>query len=1400
LTKSGAFVKSRFPLVSLCIVALFGCAFGQTFEINNGQPSTPGKQKKQPANGDTPQSGTNFGWGSSIEVSRQVHAAQDAINKGDYAGAVTFAERAANAAPQNAELWFLLGYAARLSERYQTSIDAYNHGLKIQPNSVRGLAGLAQTYAKMGRGSEAEKLLQRVIEANPKDANNLQLAGELMLNSDPGRALDLLKRADAVQPSAHTDLLIANAYNREGNPTESTRYLERAKSRAPRDPDVVRAIAGQYRDQGKYEQAIATLEALHSKSIDVQAELADTYQLAGKQQDAANLFSRLAKSAKGNLGLDLSAAQAWVNLGRIDEANAFLGDARQIDPNSYRLHAILGQIAESQDRLADAREEYNQALQHLPPGVPEGQLYPIELRLNLYELTLRQDDQAAAKQQLDAAAAAIRSAQVSESARPELLRLRAAVEMAAGNLDAADKDLKEALALAPANLNSLLNYGSLQWKLGQKGAARDTFTKVLEVDPKNRTALSSLGYLARDKGDNKLAESYFMRAAGAHPGDYTPHLALGDLYASLGNYRAAESAYEQAYQGLQSNAMIVAGGANAALLAHNLDLAKRWLERAQGAMNDVPQVMRERERYLTLTGDYAASADLGRKVLEKMPNDRQGVVYLVYDLFYLGEYNEAMALIYKYEPQFRNDKDLALVAGYVHAHNGERMEAISDFNRALERDPNMATGYVNRGFVLKDLNQPDKAARDFQVAIKLQPDYPEAHLGLAYADLALRRSREALKQLDASRKQLGKTHAWHLARAEAFRQAQDFTHAQPEYRAALEETPNDIPTLLAYADVLYHANNLQQASAVLETAAKVSPSDPEIYALRARVHAKQGDHDATNRDVQLAEQYGSDQVNILMATGDALLTLGERGAAMQRFSRALSAPNGDRLGVRLAVAHVFGERGQYDEARRQIGLGFAEARAGAAPVAPEDILGAANVFLSIHDFDLAETYFDKARLSGADSRTVAIGMTNTYLAQGQTQKAQKELASLGPANRYRDDYDYMMASANLYRQRQDSARALAAFAQADSVAGQQQRDVTETAEYEVASEEGRQINQTVSLFPEATFGPALEDINVYTLDARLLRITNPALLPPPRHSYQDFAVSHYRLHLGNLPVISGFVGESFTAGRLLFPSVNVVQDRNTYDTFFNGGISPVLRFGSNAITFNGGLQYTVRRDTISPLFMSQNLFRQFLFVSTNSFFNWVSVHGSAVREAGPFTEQNLHSRDASASIEFVVGRPWGNTSLIAGYTARDLLYRPFPQREYFTTSSYAGLQRKFGSRITAAILAESLRSWEVFGPNYVTAQALVPGARFDLRLAKRWSVQGSALLSRGEGYHAYDNAQSQLLLSYVRPVRGTISDGAGDISVSYPIRFSVGVEQQTFYNFPGSTRTTLLPVVHLSLF
>ena len=109
--------------------------------------------------------------------------------------------------------------------------------------------------------------------------------------------------------------------------------------------------------------------------------------------------------------------------------------------------------------------------------------------------------------------------------------------------------------------------------------------------------------------------------------------------------------------------------------------------------------------------------------------------------------------------------------------------------------------------------------------------------------------------------------------------------------------------------------------------------------------------EAALHNIQLAEQYAKGQVDVLMATGDAFLALGDRDAAMQRFSRALEDPQANRLGIRLAIAEIFVREGQWDEARRQIGLGFAEARMSESPrVTPTDFVAAANIFLATAGF------------------------------------------------------------------------------------------------------------------------------------------------------------------------------------------------------------------------------------------------------------------------------------------------------------------------------------------------------------------------------------------------------------------------------------------------------------------
>jgi hypothetical protein len=229
------------------------------------------------------------------------------------------------------------------------------------------------------------------------------------------------------------------------------------------------------------------------------------------------------------------------------------------------------------------------------------------------------------------------------------------------------------------------------------------------------------------------------------------------------------------------------------------------------------------------------------------------------------------------------------------------------------------------------------------------------------------------------------------------------------------------------------------------------------------------------------------------------------------------------------------------------------------------------------------------------------------------------------------------------------------------------------------------------------------------------------------------------------------------------------------------------------------LQFTVRRDKEDPLDLNQNLFRQFAYMSTNAIGNWLTVQAEAFHETGPFTDQNLHSRELGARLQFIVGRPWGRTQFITSYGTRDLLFRPLI-REFYSTSTSAGLQHEFSDKLRVAVLGEYIRSWRVQDLNYWIAQALVPAAQVEWKPSRRWTVAGDFTFSRGMGIHDYDNVQSSFLISYVKPLRRNVSDSFGQVPVEYPIRFSFGVQNASYFNFTGSHQMIVSPIIRLTLF
>ena len=1389
-------------LLTAVSLAASSIAAGQVYSVqphnDKAAPSAKGQaSKSSPA---AAPSG-RLGWGSNINNARKAHAAELALQKGDYGTALNYAQSAATSAPDDYQLWYLYGYAARLAGKNSLSVQAYQHALQVKPGAVEGLSGLAQTYIKMGRTDEGEKLLQKVIAEDPHRANDLMIIGELELQTGKyDQALTYLRRAQAIQPSVRADLLTAVAYVRMKQPEKAKALLEAAKRKSPGNPEVLRALASFYREVKDYGNAVAALQQIKSKKPDVLGELAYTYHLWGKNDQAANTYAQAVKLDPKNLNLTLAAAESYLGVADLKKAKLYLDSAQKLDAENYRVHTLQGEVARMEGDYPRALQEYQTAIARMPESPNEGPLYPIEIRMTMVELEKQIGDEAAEQKYVAEAKQMIDALHMDPPTAP-YLRLRGTIESAQNNYPAAEADLRQAAQLDPSDPNILLPLGNVLWREKKIKESQDVYESVLKIDPNSKYALSSLGYLSRDQGDMAGAEKWFTRYATAHPEDYAAFLALGDMYTAQRKFAPAQTNYDKAYALNPKQPLIVAGGANAGIEAKQFPLAAQWLARADATMNEEPHLQRERERYLTWTGKYEESSKIGYALLPKLPKDRDVIVYLGYDLLYLQRWDDLLKLTNQYIPELPKDATLPLLRGYVHKHAGDLEEAAADFTTALSLDDKIPTAWVNRGYVLNDLQKPEQAASDFDHALQLEPNNGEAHLGLAYSALQLNHNAQALAEVNTAARILGESEGTYEIRATAYQRQGLLAKAEANYKLAVAKAPTNVKLLTALADTQYRQRKYNEAIATLKSAINLEPDDPRIYASIAHAYAGLNDRNDTIQYVTAAERIGNNDPDILLSTGDALLTVGDEKGAMQRFTRVLETPDADRVQARIAIAKEMEQRGQWDDAKQQLAFAFADSRTDKTqPITTEHLLQSADLMLKMHDFDQAEKMFRAAQKNGTAPQVVAIGLANVRLAEGDAVGAQRELAGVGNMSDYDQSYDYMVAMAQAYRQRGDNVHALAAYARANSLGSNGPNDTTEQDMLDVAEEQGIGMGRGLSFASDFEFNPIWEDETVYTLDARIRGLSaNSSLLPPPRSLSELRMANTVRYNSDKLPPITMGFEERNARGSILLPSDNIVVNTNTWDTDFNANINPVLHLGTTTLHFSTGAQFTIRRDQNNPVAINENLIRPYLYMSTSSLFNWISVHGYALHEGGSFTDRKLTSNDNSARVEFVVGRPWGDTSLITGYAVRDIHFDP-TIREWFFTSTYAGVEHKFGERTRVRLIGEYLRSWNVQDMIYATAQAMRPAAEVEFRPARHWLVNASGSFSRGEGFHAYDNMTSGFLVTYTKPLRSVSQFDGTPVATEYPLRISFGMQSQSFMNFPGSKSANFLPVIRVSLF
>ena len=403
----------------------------------------------------------------------------------------------------------------------------------------------------------------------------------------------------------------------------------------------------------------------------------------------------------------------------------------------------------------------------------------------------------------------------------------------------------------------------------------------------------------------------------------------------------------------------------------------------------------------------------------------------------------------------------------------------------------------------------------------------------------------------------------------------------------------------------------------------------------------------------------------------------------------------------------------------------------------------------------------------------------------------------------------MLAQAAVDQQEHHNTEALSAFAQATDNAGEDQ--TAEQQLLEVGSSEGLRINPHVSYLSNVSVQPIFEDSTVYVLDAKLDSPNGPvpssdtAALPPPRSSIETDWINAFHLHWPKFPTNSGFFQIRNAQGTISVPATNSIVQRNTTDYIFNFALDPSVHVGSNLVTFNSGIQGTIRRDSQSPVQLDQNLFRVFTYFTTTSFLKAVSANGFFIYEFGPFTETPIDGKSLIGGVNFRVGSPWSKTALITGWGIND---QRFPSKQignsddYFT-STYIGITHRFSKYFGAEALMDDVRAYRVvpFSPLHTSiSQAIRPAATIDYSPTPNWDLQVTSSYESTRSFHVYDMLQNGFALSYTRPVSRTFSDKTGKVHLRYPIRLSAGLQQETFFNFSNSQSSQYRPYVSITIF
>ncbi|UCE43083.1 MAG: sulfatase-like hydrolase/transferase [Candidatus Aminicenantes bacterium] len=293
---------------------------------------------------------------------------------------------------------------------------------------------------------------------------------------------------------------------------------------------------------------------------------------------------------------------------------------------------------------------------------------------------------------------------------------------------------KEAVEVFPANDRFKLSLAFKLLQVGQMEEAEALGLEITRIDDKSSRGLILLGRVEEKRGDHRKALMYFEKALDKEPNNVQLKLSVAQSLVKNGQ-RERALAMSQA---LFDDQTITGDPANAGILS------KIGLIFIEG--NRLEQARR-------ILLDSVAMDDSNAESWNSL-----GVVYYRKKEYpkAVEAYERAVRLNPEFASAFNNLGTLYLREFLERRDPGMVPKAIDAFDRAINNDPLLAAAYNGRASAFKFSDRANEAIRDWKRAMELQPDFVNVYFNLGITYMEIGEKTEAAKILKLCKKKFYK--------------------------------------------------------------------------------------------------------------------------------------------------------------------------------------------------------------------------------------------------------------------------------------------------------------------------------------------------------------------------------------------------------------------------------------------------------------------------------------------------------------------------------------------------------------------------------------------------------------------------------------------------------------------